>query len=173
MAMEPAAISARPAVTMMAGSEMAPLSPAASANGTVRPSAMPMTMSRTISPEVKWRSTWRVCGMAPQSTSGGLRAATNVRHQPRDVERFGVHLEYAADRLPAQIALRYRGRHDRAGDHLRMLVAEMVEDLVAVGARHHQIEQDDLVAVGVDAADGLAAVLRRLHGEAYVLDHSR
>src|SRR5207244_8569152 len=54
-----------------------------------------------------------------------------------------------------------------------MLLAEMVEYLVAVGARHHQIEQDDLVAVGVDAADGLAAVLRRLHGEAFVLDDSR
>src|SRR5262249_52544089 len=43
---------------------VAPVSPAASANGTVRPSAIPITTSRTTSPAVKWRSTCGVCGMA-------------------------------------------------------------------------------------------------------------
>src|SRR5829696_5799518 len=42
---------------------MAPVSPAASANGTVRPSAIPMTMSRTTSLDVKCRSMWGVCGI--------------------------------------------------------------------------------------------------------------
>src|SRR5881296_3592318 len=63
--MEPAAISARPAVTTMAVESMTPETPAARANGTVRPSAMPITMSRTIALAVKWCSTCGVSGMAP------------------------------------------------------------------------------------------------------------
>src|SRR2546428_652743 len=39
-------------------------SPAARANGTVRPSDIPMTMSRTVLPAVKCFSTWGVCGMS-------------------------------------------------------------------------------------------------------------
>ena len=46
--MAPAAISARPATTMIHVVSMAPVSPAASANGTVRPSAIPSTRSRTV-----------------------------------------------------------------------------------------------------------------------------
>src|SRR5579864_2041671 len=65
MAIEPAAISASPAVTTSVeacGFEaMAPEIPAASANGTVRPSDIPMTTSRTDSGAVKWCS---VCGVA-------------------------------------------------------------------------------------------------------------
>src|SRR3954468_15815414 len=57
MAIEPAAISAIPAITTMEVFEMLPESPAASANGTVSPSAMPMITSRTNNPEVKWVST--------------------------------------------------------------------------------------------------------------------
>src|SRR2546425_6164595 len=63
--MEPAAISARPAVTTMAVESMTPETPAARANGTVRPSAMPITMSRTIALAVKCCSTCGVSGMAP------------------------------------------------------------------------------------------------------------
>src|SRR5438128_1484224 len=63
--MEPAAISARPAVTTMAVESMTPETPAARANGTVRPSAMPITMSRTIALAVKWCSTCGVSGMVP------------------------------------------------------------------------------------------------------------
>ena len=58
--MEPAAISARPAVTIMLVVLMAPDSPAARAKGTVRPSDIPITMSRTVAPAVKWCST---CGV--------------------------------------------------------------------------------------------------------------
>src|SRR5947199_5011890 len=103
MAIEPAAISARPAVTTIPLDATAPLSPAASANGTVRPSAMPMTMSRTISLEVKWRSTCRVCGMARTlcaDSRGG--AFANVGDQPRHVEGLGVHVEDAGDGLASQ-----------------------------------------------------------------------
>src|SRR5216117_3017059 len=63
--MAPAAISARPAVTTMAVESMTPETPAARANGTVRPSAMPITMSRTIALAVKWCSTCGVSGVAP------------------------------------------------------------------------------------------------------------
>jgi hypothetical protein len=63
MAMDPAAISANPATTMTCVALIAPESPAARANGTVSPSAMPITMSRTASLEVKWRSMCGVCGM--------------------------------------------------------------------------------------------------------------
>src|ERR1700678_1912624 len=63
MAMDPAAISASPATTMMRLVVSAPDKPAASAKGTVRPSAIPMTMSRTNSDAVKCDSTCGVCGM--------------------------------------------------------------------------------------------------------------
>src|SRR3954462_6315009 len=63
MAMEPAAISASPAVTTTCEAVIAPERPAARAKGTVRPSLMPMTMSRRRSEPWKWRSTWGVAGM--------------------------------------------------------------------------------------------------------------
>src|SRR2546422_4283789 len=63
--MAPAAISARPAVTTMAVESMTPETPAARANGTGRPSAMPITMSLTIALAVKCCSTCGVSGMAP------------------------------------------------------------------------------------------------------------
>src|SRR2546426_541548 len=63
--MAPAAISARPAVTTMAVESMTPETPAASANGTVSPSDIPITMSRTIALAVKCCSTCGVSGMAP------------------------------------------------------------------------------------------------------------
>ena len=86
------------AVTTMAELEIAPLSPAASANGTVRPSAMPMTMSRTISPEVKCRSTWWVCGMgaaqpAARHVLRGLRCAAAGQGHPLTAEFGQPHLE--------------------------------------------------------------------------------
>src|SRR5580698_10619760 len=64
MAMEPAAISARPATTTRRELATAPR-PAASAKGTVRPSERPMTMSRTRSVDLKWCS---------RCWSGGLDA---------------------------------------------------------------------------------------------------
>src|SRR5271157_5807833 len=53
MAIEPAAISARPAVTTIAVEATAPVNPAASAKGTVSPSDIPMTTSRTAAVAVK------------------------------------------------------------------------------------------------------------------------
>src|SRR5947207_7244372 len=94
MAMEPAAISARPAVTTIPLDATAPLNPAASANGTVRPSDIPMTTSRTISLAVKWRSVWRVSGIRALCRAG---RRAHVVDQLLDRERLLVHLE---DRLP-------------------------------------------------------------------------
>lgn len=64
MAMEPAAISASPAVTTTWEDATAPERPAASANGTVRPSDIPITTSRTAAVAVKCCSTCGVAGMA-------------------------------------------------------------------------------------------------------------
>ncbi len=61
--MAPAAISASPAVTMTEVLDTAAESPAASANGTVRPSAMPITTSRTVSVAMKCFSTWGTVGI--------------------------------------------------------------------------------------------------------------
>jgi FrmR/RcnR family transcriptional regulator, repressor of frmRAB operon len=55
--------SASPAVMMMAVASTAPDKPAARAKGTVRPSDMPITMSRTVSEAVKCFSTCGVCGI--------------------------------------------------------------------------------------------------------------
>src|SRR5581483_5183761 len=63
IAMAPAATSASPAVTMMPLDSTAPDRPAASAKGTVRPSDMPITMSRTAAEAVKCFSTCGVCGI--------------------------------------------------------------------------------------------------------------
>ena len=57
MAMDPAATSATPAITMMLVAETAPDNPAANANGTVNPSAIPMIASRMKSDDVKCFST--------------------------------------------------------------------------------------------------------------------
>src|SRR5437867_6416796 len=51
--MPPAAISARPATTTSPVLPTAPESPAASANGTVSPSDIPITTSRTVGPPAK------------------------------------------------------------------------------------------------------------------------
>src|SRR6516165_1713565 len=70
MAMDPAAISASPATTTMRLLSTAPERPAANAKGTVKPSDIPMTTSRTTSPAVKWRSMCGVCGMVSQFWMG-------------------------------------------------------------------------------------------------------
>src|SRR3954452_16790662 len=75
MAIDPAATSARPAVMtihLLLSSITAPDSPAARAKGTVSPSDMPITMSRTASEAVKCFSTWGVFGM--RGASCGTRA---------------------------------------------------------------------------------------------------
>src|SRR5579871_6389992 len=65
MAIAPAAISARPAVTTTAVDATASDSPAVSAKGTVRPSDMPITRSRTTSAARKCRSMCGVVGISP------------------------------------------------------------------------------------------------------------
>src|SRR5450631_3792637 len=75
MAIDPAAISASPAVITIVVESTAPDSPAARAKGTVRPSAMPMTTSRTVSPAVKWCSWWGVWGIRATPLKGLLPEA--------------------------------------------------------------------------------------------------
>jgi hypothetical protein len=63
MAIDPAAISANPAVTTTIVVWAAPDNPAARAKGTVSPSDMPITISRTVSLAIKYLSTCGVAGI--------------------------------------------------------------------------------------------------------------
>src|SRR5260370_28339274 len=85
MAIEPAAISASRAVTTrrvaLALAVTAPDMPAAKAKGTVRPSAMPMTTSRTLALAVKCDST---CGVAGINSPGFQNLRRRVYHAPCD-----------------------------------------------------------------------------------------
>src|SRR5882762_7684517 len=70
--MEPAAISASPPITISRVELTAPERPAASANGTVRPSAIPITTSRTNRPAVKCFSTCGVIGIGVSDLGMGF-----------------------------------------------------------------------------------------------------
>src|SRR5437879_5245901 len=74
MAIEPAAISASPAVTIRLVVLIAPDKPAASAKGTVSPSDIPITMSLTISEPVKCRSMWGGFGMNVSPTTASCKS---------------------------------------------------------------------------------------------------
>src|SRR5262249_45752915 len=98
MAIEPAAISARPAVTMMPVEATAPERPAASANGTVRPSDIPMTMSRTASLAVECCSMCGVCGTTRSLCLG--RDATRRSLGPPAPGLHGAARHREPERLP-------------------------------------------------------------------------
>jgi uncharacterized protein YjbJ (UPF0337 family) len=66
--------------------------PAASANGTVRPSDMPMTMSRTVSPDVKWRD--ELEGKA-EGLKGKIKQAAGTLTGDPDLHDEGVIDEVA------------------------------------------------------------------------------
>src|ERR1043165_10120056 len=143
MATEPGAISARPAVTTIDACATAPLSPAASANGTVSPSDMPITTSRTISLAVKWRSVCRVSGMCALCRA---RCCLHIVDQALDLERLLMDLEHRiadrADRLPLGDG---RG-HDRVRHELGVVLLHVAQHRPAVDARHHQVEEHDVEA---------------------------
>src|ERR687884_459790 len=103
MAIEPAAISARPAGTVVEACEIPPGSPGASANGTVRPSAMPMTTSRTISLAVKWRSVCRVSGIRALCRA---RRRFHVVDEALDLEGLLVDAEHRVGDGAARLPLR-------------------------------------------------------------------
>src|SRR6266851_8404428 len=94
--MEPAAISARPATTMTRVPLTAPDRPAASAKGTVNPSDIPMTTSRTKSEAVKCFSRCGVCGMS-------LEVFSSVRIL---VRRNLLRRAYGDDTAPGLAAFR-------------------------------------------------------------------
>src|SRR5258707_7612419 len=101
MAIDPAAISANPATTMMRVVMSAPDNPAASANGTVSPSAIPITISRTNSDAVKCFSTCGVCGIFFQvSPSVGIGRSRNLLgsslgyNLAAAIAPFGSHVDH-------------------------------------------------------------------------------
>src|ERR1700720_4313921 len=100
MAIEPAAISAKPATTIMRVVVDAPDNPAANANGTVNPSAIPITISRTNSDAVKCFSTCGVCGIFFQvSPSVGMGRSRNLfgsslgYNLAAAIAAFGSHID--------------------------------------------------------------------------------
>src|ERR1700681_3630439 len=84
MAMAPAAISASPAVTTILDDATAPDKPAARAKGTVKPSDMPMTTSRTFSPDVKCFSTCGVDGISSSPSLEPRQMHQDERDRPWD-----------------------------------------------------------------------------------------
>src|SRR5215468_3021060 len=80
MAIDPAAISARPPITISRVELTAPDSPAARAKGTVKPSAIPITTSRTNSPAVKWVSTCGVVGILRSDLRMGFEIFLRLAH---------------------------------------------------------------------------------------------
>src|SRR5260221_41735 len=97
MAMAPAAISARPAVTTSLEDVVAPDRPAARANGTVKPSAMPMTTSRTFSPAVKCFSTWGVEGIGVSEVQQDERDQSGNGLDEQDLPVGGDRSEDSGD----------------------------------------------------------------------------
>src|SRR5581483_1522697 len=144
MAIDPAATSARPAITTIRAESTAPERPAASANGTVRPSDMPMTMSRTASLAVKWRSWWGVCG---------TELPRPLLHRPgvlRDVEAavdaiagvaHAVRVDVEVVELDVPLALR-RWRAEEAD----LLGPVRVRDVVDAHPRVEPRREDELLA---------------------------
>src|SRR6266436_1343964 len=101
MAIEPAAIPAKPATTIIRVVVSAPDNPAASANGTVNPSAIPITISRTNSDAVKCFSTCGVCGIFFQvSPSVGIGRSRNLFRSSLGynlaaaIAPFGSHVDH-------------------------------------------------------------------------------
>src|ERR1700692_2299288 len=147
MAIEPAAISARPAVPTMPLEATAPLKPAASANGTVSPSDIPMTTSRTVSLAVKWRSVWIVRGIcnAHYARWGGsarvdVGAVADVGDELLHVERLRVyHVDGILQAPPHFTRGHGRGKNGVA-QQPRLMLAHVRQHREAIGARHHQIE---------------------------------
>src|SRR5690349_14904773 len=91
MAIDPAPISANPAITIRRVFATAPESPAAKANGTVSPSDIPITMSRTKLPEVKWYSAWGVRAirfLSPLNVISNIHAPAGLHPARRDKPAF-------------------------------------------------------------------------------------
>src|ERR1043166_3410857 len=141
MAIEPAAISARPAVTMIDACDTAPESPAASATGTVRPSAMPMTTSRTISLAVKWLSMCRVSGIRALCRA---RRRFHVIDEALDLERLLVDAEHRVGDGAARLPLRDGRGDDRPRHELGAVLLHVAQHRPAVAARHTQAQGTDV-----------------------------
>src|SRR5262249_1550457 len=134
MAIAPATISARPAVTITPFSATAPESPAANANGTVRPSARPMTTSRTQSVAVKWRA--RADGTRPSPRRDDLRLhAHGTRHGAGDeaVLVRGLDQRPGLGEIAARGHRDPRPQHDARHPHLAIDHRERADRIVLVG----------------------------------------
>src|SRR5580700_8609335 len=154
MAMDPAAISASPATTMMRVVVSAPDNPAASAKGTVRPSAIPMTMSRTNSEAVKCDSTCGVCGIFFQvSPSVGISSRRNLlgRTLGHDlsaaVAAFGSQVDHPVG-AANHIQVVFDDENASAIFDQALECGEQFRDVVEVQASGRLIEDEKRTAAG-------------------------
>src|ERR1700735_4551365 len=164
MAMDPAAISASPAITMIRVVVVAPDSPAASAKGTVRPSAIPITMSRTYSEAVKWDSTCGVCGIFFQvSPSVGSSSRRNLlgrslgHNLSAAVAAFGSQVNHPVG-AANHIQVVFDDENAPAIFDQALECGEQFCDVVEVQAGGRLIEDEERAAAG-----GLRQVRRQFH----------
>src|ERR1700733_1878370 len=164
MAMDPAAISASPATTMMRVVVSAPDSPAASAKGTVSPSAIPITISRTNSEAVKCDSTCGVCGIFFQvSPSVGISSRRNLLRSSlsHDVAAAIAALRPQVDypiRAANYIQVVFDDQDARAVLDQSLEGRQQLGDVVKVQARGGLIEDEECAA-----ARGLRQMRRQFH----------
>jgi len=136
---------------------------------------MPMTTSRTVSLAVKWRSVCGVRGMAAHYVRLGcveLRAVPDVGDELLHVERLAVDHENGIFQIAVEVMLRNGRSQDGPIQELWLVLAHVRQDRVAIHARHHEVEQDDAVAVLVEIPDGLDAVAGGIDAET-LMPHDR
>src|SRR5215510_15339618 len=160
--MDPAAISASPAVMTTRVESTAPESPAASATGTVSPSDIPMTMSRILSEAVKCFSTCCVCGMRFLSRRTG--PASGLAKARDDVEVL------KAPAIPVDVRLPVRRDDDRAdlSDSREIGGAELLPELSLSGRGVNQRNPRGHVPLPHDVE--MAAIGRPADGQLFRLD---
>lgn len=100
-------------------------------------------------------------------------AAADVHKKLANVERLRVDLEDRLLEIAQDLALGDGGGDDRARQEVGMVLLQVAEDAIVVDTRHHQIEDDNVVAVGVEPFDGLHPVDGRFDVDGLALDHLR
>src|ERR1019366_2568273 len=95
-----------------------------------------------------------------RSVLGGVDvgAAADVGDQLLHVERLRVDNEDLFLQVQIETLTGNGGRENRAVQQLRLVLAHVVEHGVSVDARHHEIENDDVVVITVEILDRFRSV---------------
>lgn len=101
-----------------------------------------------------------------------FRAMPHVGDELLHVERLVVDHVDGIFQVSVEIILRNGRGQDGSVQELGLMLAHVREDGVAIDARHHQIEEDDAVAIPVQILDGLDAVACGVDAES-LMPHDR